>query len=72
MVMQVTNDGPAARAGIIAGDILIRVGDAPATDPHRIGRMLGPESVGHNVEVQLIRAGSPLTVGVAVTARPAR
>jgi S1-C subfamily serine protease len=72
MVMQVTSDGPAARAGIHAGDILIRVGDAFATDPHQIGRMLGPESVGHNVEVRLIRAGSPLTVGVAVTARPAR
>jgi S1-C subfamily serine protease len=72
MVMQVTGDGPAARAGIHAGDILIRVGDALATDPHQIGRMLGPESVGHNVEVRVIRAGSPLTVGVAVTARPAR
>jgi S1-C subfamily serine protease len=72
MVMQVTGDGPAARAGIHAGDILIRVGDVPAADPRLIGRMLGPESVGHNVEVRLIRAGSPLTVRVAVTARPAR
>jgi S1-C subfamily serine protease len=70
--MQVTGDGPAARAGIIAGDILIRVGDAPATDLHRIGRMLGPQSVGHDVEVRLIRAGSPLTVGLTVTARPVR
>jgi serine protease Do len=72
MVMQVTSDGPAARAGIHAGDILIRIGDALATDPHQIGRMLGPESVGHNLEVRLIRADSPLTIGVTVTARPAR
>jgi S1-C subfamily serine protease len=72
MVMRVTSDGPAARACIHAGDVLIRVGDVPATGPHLIGRVLGPESVGHNVEVRPIRAGSPLTVGVTVTARPAR
>jgi S1-C subfamily serine protease len=72
MVMQVTGDGPAARAGIHAGDILIRIGQVPAIDPHQISRTLGPESIGRDVELRVIRAGAPLTVAVTVTARPAR
>jgi S1-C subfamily serine protease len=72
MVMQVTSEGPAARAGIHAGDILVRIGQVPAIDPRQISRVLGPESIGQDVELQLIRAGSPLTVTVTVTARPAR
>jgi hypothetical protein len=65
MVMQATSDGPTARAEI-------KLETPFATDPHQIGRMLGPESVGHHVGVPQIRAGSPLTVGVTVTGRPAR
>jgi S1-C subfamily serine protease len=72
MVMQVTSDGPAARAGIHPGDILVRIGQVPAIDPHQISRTLGSESIGHDVALRLIRAGSPLTVAVTVTARPAR
>jgi S1-C subfamily serine protease len=72
MVMQVTSDGPAARAGIHAGDILVRIGQVPAIDPHQISHALGPESIGHDVALRLVRAGSPLTVAVTVTARPAR
>jgi S1-C subfamily serine protease len=72
MVMQVASEGPAARAGIHVGDILIRIGEVPAIDPRRISAALGPESIGHEVGLRLIRAGSPLTVAVAVTARPPR
>lgn len=72
MVMQVTSDGPAARAGIHAGDILVRIGEVPAIDPRQISRALGADSIGRDVELRVVRAGSPLTVAVRVTARPAR
>jgi S1-C subfamily serine protease len=71
MVMHVTTDGPAAKAGILAGDILVAVGGAPAIRPREIARQLGQESVGKSVELRLLRSGSPLTLSVTVTARPA-
>jgi S1-C subfamily serine protease len=71
MVMQVTASGPAAKAGILAGDILVTVGGAPATRPREIARQLGPESVGKLVELRLLRSGAPLAVSATVTARPA-
>jgi S1-C subfamily serine protease len=71
MVMQVAPGGPAAIGGIHPGDILIRVGDTPASRPAEIGRSLGPDSVGRSVELHLIRAGAPMTLSVTVTARPA-
>jgi len=70
MVMQVKADGPAARAGIHRGDIVLRVGDVPAIYPAQISRLLGPESVGRAIELQLVRAGAELTLQAAITARP--
>ncbi len=71
MVMQVTAAGPAARAGILAGDILVAVGGAPVIHPREIAWQLGAESVGKSVELRLLRSGSPLTLTAMVTARPA-
>jgi S1-C subfamily serine protease len=71
MVMQVTADGPAAKAGVLAGDILVAVGGAPAIRPRDIARQLGPESVGKLVELRLLRSGSPLALSATVSARPA-
>ncbi len=71
MVLRLDPDGPAARAGVIAGDILVRVGDVPAQHPGEIGRRLGPESVGHSLALQVVRAGAPLSLAATITARPA-
>jgi S1-C subfamily serine protease len=71
MVMQVAADGPAAKAGVHPGDILLRVGDTPASRPIEVGRSLGPDSVGRSIELHLIRAGAPVALSVTITARPA-
>jgi len=71
MVMRLDPDGPAASAGVIVGDILIGVGDAPARHPADISRRLGPDSVGQQLPLQLIRAGAALTLNATITARPA-
>jgi S1-C subfamily serine protease len=70
MVLRLAEGGPAEAAGIVAGDIVLAVGDLAATHPGRIARSLGPESVGREEVVRLARAGSPLTVTVKITARP--
>ena len=43
MVMDVAPGGPAAKAGVLAGDILLAVGDILATRPGKIARQLGGE-----------------------------
>jgi len=71
MVLRLDPDGPAARAGVIVGDILVQVGDVPAQHPGEIGRQLGPESVGQSLPLQVVRAGVPLSLAATITARPA-
>jgi S1-C subfamily serine protease len=70
MVMQVAQDGPAAKAGVVAGDILVAVDGAPASRPAAIARQFGPESIGKQVELRLIRSGVPRMLTATITARP--
>jgi S1-C subfamily serine protease len=70
-VMRVAPDGPAAKAGVQPGDILIRIGDQPAVQAREIGRGLGPDSIGRTVDIGLLRAGAPLTLTITIAARPA-
>src|SRR5258707_639456 len=71
MVMQVAQDGPAAKAGVLAGDILVAVDGAPASRPMEIARQFGPESIGKQVELRVVRSGAPRTLAATITARPA-
>ncbi len=57
MVMEVESGGPAGMAGILAGDILLSVGGAPAIRFGQLTRQLGANSIGRKVEVRFARAG---------------
>jgi S1-C subfamily serine protease len=70
MVMSTLSDGPAARAGIVAGDILLQIGGVAVTRLRKLAEQLGPESVGRQVEVRLIRAGAIVSVTPVVGPRP--
>jgi len=69
MVMDVAANSPAAKAGVLAGDILLAVGGAVATRPGKIARQLGAESIGRTLELTLARAGAILTSEAVVGAR---
>jgi len=71
MVMQVAPDGPAGKAGVLAGDILISIDGMPAAHPRGIARQFGPESIGKPVELRLLRSGAARTLTATITARPA-
>ena len=71
MVMQVAQDGPAAKCGVLAGDILIAVDGAPTSRPREIAQRFGPESIGKQVEIRVIRSGALRTLTTTITARPA-
>lgn len=69
MVMEVIAGGPAAKAGVLAGDILLAVGGAMATRPGKIARQLGADSIGRKLELTIARAGAVLTSEAVVEAR---
>lgn len=69
MVMDVGADSPAAKAGILAGDILLSAGGVPATRFGRIARQLGPNSIGMKIEIALARAGAIITSQATIAIR---
>jgi S1-C subfamily serine protease len=72
MVMSVSKDGPAARANLHAGDILMKIAGESVTSPTAVAQYLGPASVGKEVELRLIRADKTLSIAVIVGIRPSR
>jgi S1-C subfamily serine protease len=71
MVMSVVDGGPAAQAGILAGDIILSVDGTPAHRFRKIARHFGSDSIGQTVDVSLIRSGAVLTVKVTIAERQA-
>jgi len=69
MVMDVVADGPAAKAGVLAGDILLSAGGTAATRPGTIARQLGANSIGKKLEITLARAGAVLRREAVIEAR---
>ena len=72
MIIGVTRDGPAAQAGMLMGDILIGVDGAGVGSPSQLAERLGPEAVGRQVQLRLIRAGKVEALAAMVGARPER
>ena len=71
MVISVDADGPAARAGIHQGDIVVALDGAALTRVQHLSARLGSETVGKPMDLGLIRAGVALTVSVIIGERPA-
>ena len=72
MVIGLTRHGPATQAGVMMGDILIGVDGAGLGSPSALAGMLGPESVGRQVALRLIRGGAVQTLTATIGARPGR
>lgn len=72
MVMSISKDGPAARANLHAGDILVKIAGECVTTPTAVAQNLGPDSVEKPVELHLIRADKPFSIAVTVGIRPSR
>ena len=69
MVMSVVEDGPAAQAGIVAGDIILSV-DGTSTHRFRnIARHFGADSIGRKADLRLIRSGRVITVQTTIAER---
>ena len=71
MVMQVAPGGPAAGAGLMPGDIIVELGGTPIGRLRRIAHLLGPDSIGRDIDLALIRAGTSKRVTLTIGERPA-
>lgn len=72
MVLGLTRDGPAAKAGVLMGDILVTLDGAAIGGMSQLAELLGPETVGKLVQLRLIRADRVQTIAVTVGERPPR
>ncbi len=64
MISEVLRDGPAQRAGLERGDLLLALDGESITGVDRLHRLLTDECAGREVEIRLLRRGKPRTVTV--------
>jgi len=72
IVLTVEPDGPAGKAGLLIGDVLLSIGGRPLRDLGDVQAMLGSEQVGKTVGATLLRAGEPFELQITVGERPQR
>jgi len=68
-VSEVIKDGPAERAGVLAGDRIVRVDEQPTRDVDTLHRLLGGDRVGRNVRVELLRGPRKMAVELVPAAK---
>jgi putative serine protease PepD len=69
-VAEATPGGPAARAGIQAGDVVIEVDGEQVQDPDDVAQAISDDKPGDEVEVKVQRGGSEETIEVTLGERP--
>jgi S1-C subfamily serine protease len=71
MVMSVVEGGPAAQAGVLAGDIILSVDGTSTHRLRRIAKLFGADSIGRRADLRLIRSGAVITVQTTIAERQA-
>ena len=70
LVRSVVPGGPADRAGIQQGDVILRVGGQPVTPDETASYLIANTQVGSRVPIELIRDNRRVTVSATVAQRP--
>jgi S1-C subfamily serine protease len=70
LVVSLDPDGPAARSGLLVGDIVVAWNAEPVDRVRDIMRLLGPDSAGKTVDLGLVRGGTHMPLKVAIGERP--
>jgi S1-C subfamily serine protease len=70
LVVSIDPDGPAARAGLLVGDIVTTWNAKPVDRVREVMQFLGANSAGGTIDLGLIRGGAPTGVKVVIGERP--
>jgi S1-C subfamily serine protease len=71
MVVSVAPDGPAGKAGLLLGDILLSFNGEPVSGLRNLFARLSPESVDQPAELTLLRGGQVTNAKLTIGASPA-
>ena len=72
MVMHVEGGGPAEKAGIVLGDVIVELRGQPALDTETIRDLVAGAKLGEKISMSVLRSGTPLEVTVVLAERPAK
>lgn len=70
LVSSVAEDGPAAAGGLLVGDVILSAGGRPVPGIEALRALLGGETVGGELRLQVLRGGQPVELSLAVVERP--
>jgi len=70
LVVAVTSDSPAARAGVLVGDLLVAFDGHAVESPEDLLDLLSGDKIGRQVTLRVLRGGSATDVTVTVGERP--
>jgi S1-C subfamily serine protease len=71
LVLSVQTQSPAARAGLLLGDVLLRAGESRLTGPAELLPALDEDRVGHDLALRILRAGEERDLTIQVGERGA-
>jgi len=69
LVLWLEEGGPAAKSGLLVGDILVAISGQPVGDADDLFSALNTDTVGKSIAVEVLRGGHPETVQVTVGER---
>lgn len=72
IVVSVEPGGPADRAGVLLGDVLVALDDRPVSDTGDISALLGTDRIGKTITARIVRGGSSTEASLTVGERPRR
>lgn len=66
LVAQVSAGGPADKAGVETGDVIVSFGDAPVDGPRRLARLVSAAPAGAEVALGVLRGGEEIGLRVEI------
>ncbi|MHB8622693.1 MAG: trypsin-like peptidase domain-containing protein [Sulfuricaulis sp.] len=72
VVVGLVRGGPAHRAGILPGDVIVSIDGKKITDAHQALVTIASRKPGDRIQLEVLRNGKPLMFVAAATERPAR